>query len=53
MARKNGRTYLQFIQALPLFRGLECLLASVLDAREDSDIIARMEGRKKKSGAGA
>ena len=44
---------LQFIQALPLFKGFECRLAFALDARVESDIIARMEGKKKESGAGA
>jgi hypothetical protein len=35
------------MQALPLFRGFECLLADALDAREDSDI-ARMKGEEGK-----
>ena len=43
---KNASTCLQFMQARPLLRGFECLLAAAFDAREDSDIIARMDGRR-------
>jgi len=38
------------MQALPLFRGLECLLAIAFDVRVGSDIIARMEGREEGKG---
>ena len=54
MSKKGASSYLQFMQALPLFRGFECLLAFDLDARVDSDI-ARMEGTKgrRRIGGGA
>ena len=42
----NASTCLQFMQARPLLRGFECLLAAAFDAREDSDIIARMDGKR-------
>jgi hypothetical protein len=46
----DAYSYLQFMQALPLLRGLECLLAGAFDARDDSDI-TRMEEKEKKGGA--
>jgi len=45
--KEDASSYRQFIQALPLFRGLVCLLAIAFDVRVGSDIIARMEGTRR------